>query len=125
MSWPHTADPCAENSNEWRKSDFDLANEATPLPTSLRLFARGSVFSLSLACVRVRGAHVEQAVLTHIPATMGRMHTPGKGISSSALPYIRSAPSWVKNNFSAEEVVDLIVKLAKKGLSPSKIGACA
>jgi hypothetical protein len=27
---------------------------------------------------------------------MGRMHTPGKGMSSSALPYKRSPPSWLK-----------------------------
>ena len=27
---------------------------------------------------------------------MGRMHTPGKGMSGSALPYKRSAPSWLK-----------------------------
>ena len=29
-------------------------------------------------------------------AKMGRMHTPGKGMSSSALPYKRSPPSWLK-----------------------------
>ena len=51
---------------------------------------------------------------------MGRMHTPGKGISSSALPYRRSPPSWLKT--SPQEVVDQICKLAKKGLSPSQIG---
>ena len=28
---------------------------------------------------------------------MGRMHSNGKGISSSALPYKRSAPSWCKS----------------------------
>ena len=27
---------------------------------------------------------------------MGRMHSNGKGISSSALPYKRTAPSWCK-----------------------------
>jgi small subunit ribosomal protein S13e len=27
---------------------------------------------------------------------MGRMHSKGKGMSSSALPYRRSAPSWLK-----------------------------
>ena len=27
---------------------------------------------------------------------MGRMHSKGKGMSSSALPYKRSAPSWLK-----------------------------
>ncbi|KAI8337116.1 40S ribosomal protein S13 [Absidia repens] len=51
---------------------------------------------------------------------MGRMHTPGKGISSSALPYRRTPPSWVKT--SPEEVVDMICKNAKKGLSPAQIG---
>ncbi|KJE95593.1 ribosomal protein rps13 [Capsaspora owczarzaki ATCC 30864] len=51
---------------------------------------------------------------------MGRMHTPGKGISSSALPYRRSVPAWFKT--SPEEVKEQIYKLAKKGLTPSQIG---
>lgn len=51
---------------------------------------------------------------------MGRMHAPGKGIASSALPYRRSPPSWLKT--SPEEVVDQVCKLAKKGLTPSQIG---
>jgi len=51
---------------------------------------------------------------------MGRMHAPGKGISDSALPYKRTVPSWLK--LSAEDVVDQICKLAKKGLTPSQIG---
>ncbi|KAI8063538.1 40S ribosomal protein S13 [Gongronella butleri] len=51
---------------------------------------------------------------------MGRMHTPGKGISSSALPYRRTPPSWVKT--SPEEVIDMICKNAKKGLTPAQIG---
>eukprot|EP00835_Amoeboradix_gromovi_P007054 NODE_1022_length_2067_cov_0.463923.p3 type:complete len:100 gc:universal NODE_1022_length_2067_cov_0.463923:582-283(-) len=51
---------------------------------------------------------------------MGRMHTKGKGISSSALPYVRSAPTWVKS--APEEVVDQIIRLARKGLTPSQIG---
>ena len=33
---------------------------------------------------------------------MGRMHSKGKGMSSSALPYKRSPPSWLK--ISAAEV---------------------
>eukprot|EP00048_Salpingoeca_helianthica_P014253 m.220835 g.220835 ORF g.220835 m.220835 type:complete len:154 (-) comp15659_c0_seq1:72-533(-) len=53
---------------------------------------------------------------------MGRMHTPGKGISRSSLPYVRNAPQWLKNTTTAEEVIEQIVKLAKKGLTPSKIG---
>jgi small subunit ribosomal protein S13e len=51
---------------------------------------------------------------------MGRMHTPGKGISSSALPYRRSPPSWLKT--TGEEVCEMITKLARKGLTPSQIG---
>eukprot|EP00088_Acartia_fossae_P047104 TRINITY_DN51027_c0_g1_i1.p1 TRINITY_DN51027_c0_g1~~TRINITY_DN51027_c0_g1_i1.p1 ORF type:complete len:152 (+),score=7.22 TRINITY_DN51027_c0_g1_i1:114-569(+) len=51
---------------------------------------------------------------------MGRMHSRGKGISRSALPYRRTPPSWVR--ITPEEVVDLIVKFAKKGLAPSQIG---
>jgi small subunit ribosomal protein S13e len=51
---------------------------------------------------------------------MGRMHTPGKGISRRTLPYKRSAPAWVKS--TPEEVCDHICKLAKKGLTPSQIG---
>ena len=48
------------------------------------------------------------------------MHSRGKGISSSALPYKRSAPSWLK--LSAQDVSEHIVKLARKGMYPSQIG---
>ncbi|XP_038051257.1 40S ribosomal protein S13 [Patiria miniata] len=51
---------------------------------------------------------------------MGRMHAPGKGISSSALPYRRSVPTWLK--LSSDDVKEQIFKLSKKGLSPSQIG---
>ena len=51
---------------------------------------------------------------------MGRMHTPGKGMSRRALPYKRSPPSWLK--VSASEVNDTITKLARKGNTPSQIG---
>ncbi|KXS21921.1 hypothetical protein M427DRAFT_65822 [Gonapodya prolifera JEL478] len=51
---------------------------------------------------------------------MGRLHSNGKGISSSALPYRRTPPSWLKT--SPEEVVEQITKLAKKGATPSQIG---
>ncbi|EJD45358.1 hypothetical protein AURDEDRAFT_124733 [Auricularia subglabra TFB-10046 SS5] len=51
---------------------------------------------------------------------MGRMHAPGKGISSSALPYKRSPPSWLKT--TPDDVVDMIIKHARKGLTPSQIG---
>ncbi|KAJ6889635.1 hypothetical protein NC652_030384 [Populus alba x Populus x berolinensis] len=51
---------------------------------------------------------------------MGRMHSRGKGISASALPYKRTPPSWLK--ISAQDVDDSICKFAKKGLTPSQIG---
>ena len=51
---------------------------------------------------------------------MGRMHAPGKGISSSAIPYRRTPASWSKA--TPAEVVENICKLAKKGLTPSQIG---
>ncbi|CAN6225773.1 unnamed protein product [Urochloa humidicola] len=51
---------------------------------------------------------------------MGRMYGPGKGMSSSVLPYARAAPGWVRS--SAAEVEDMIVRAAKKGQLPSQIG---
>jgi small subunit ribosomal protein S13e len=48
------------------------------------------------------------------------MHSSGKGISSSTLPYKRKPPTWLK--VSAQDVSERIVKLAKKGLYPSQIG---
>eukprot|EP00735_Rhodelphis_limneticus_P009234 TRINITY_DN2627_c0_g1::TRINITY_DN2627_c0_g1_i1::g.26046::m.26046 TRINITY_DN2627_c0_g1::TRINITY_DN2627_c0_g1_i1::g.26046 ORF type:complete len:162 (+),score=49.95,sp/P59224/RS132_ARATH/84.11/6e-89,Ribosomal_S13_N/PF08069.7/5.1e-29,Ribosomal_S13_N/PF08069.7/1.9e+03,Ribosomal_S15/PF00312.17/4.2e-22 TRINITY_DN2627_c0_g1_i1:32-487(+) len=51
---------------------------------------------------------------------MGRMHSAGKGISASALPYRKSVPSWLKT--TSAEVIENMVKLAKKGLTPSQIG---
>ncbi|RDX90080.1 40S ribosomal protein S13, partial [Mucuna pruriens] len=54
------------------------------------------------------------------PETMGRMHSRGKGISSSALPYKRTPPTWLK--ISSQDVEENICKFAKKGLTPSQIG---
>jgi len=48
------------------------------------------------------------------------MHSNGKGIARSALPYSRSKPSWVKED--AETVKAEIAQLAKKGKTPSQIG---
>ncbi|KAG5960741.1 hypothetical protein E4U56_004207 [Claviceps arundinis] len=53
-------------------------------------------------------------------AKMGRLHSKGKGISASALPYSRAAPSWLKT--TPEQVVEQICKLARKGATPSQIG---
>ena len=49
------------------------------------------------------------------------LSTAGKGISSSALPFKRTAPAWLSKT-SPSEVEDLIAKFAKKGFSPSQIG---
>ena len=48
------------------------------------------------------------------------MHAPGKGMSSSALPYKRTPPSWQK--ISSSDVEDQVCKYAKKGMTPSQIG---
>lgn len=48
------------------------------------------------------------------------MHSGGKGISKSALPYKRTPPSWLKT--TAENVEEQVCKLARKGLTPSQIG---
>merc|ERR1712080_168995 len=50
----------------------------------------------------------------------GPMHAPGKGMASSAVPYVLKAPTWLR--MSKEEIVDSIVKLSKKGYRPSAIG---
>ncbi|KAI1128919.1 40S ribosomal protein S13 [Nemania abortiva] len=51
---------------------------------------------------------------------MGRLHSKGKGISASALPYSRAPPSWSKA--TPAQVVENITKLARKGATPSQIG---
>lgn len=51
---------------------------------------------------------------------MGRLHGKGKGISSSAIPYSRQPPAWLKT--TPEQVVDQVCKLARKGATPSQIG---
>mmetsp|Transcript_5723 Transcript_5723/g.9091 ORF Transcript_5723/g.9091 Transcript_5723/m.9091 type:complete len:152 (-) Transcript_5723:138-593(-) len=51
---------------------------------------------------------------------MGRMYSKGKGISRRCLPYRKAPPSWVQ--ISTNDLVDQMVKLAKKGATPSQIG---
>lgn len=53
---------------------------------------------------------------------MGRMHTPGKGIAASALPYKRTPPAWLTAKMTGKMVETEVAKLAKKGLTPSQIG---
>ena len=49
---------------------------------------------------------------------MGRML--GTGISASALPYVRRVPKH--NKLKASDIIELIVKYAKKGMTESQIG---
>ncbi|KAL0232080.1 hypothetical protein PCE1_003076 [Barthelona sp. PCE] len=52
---------------------------------------------------------------------MGRLQAcKSKGSSASAIPFSRRAPAWFKA--SPESIIDQIVELAKKGLTPSQIG---
>ena len=51
---------------------------------------------------------------------MGRMHSKGKGIARRSLPYRKAPPSWVQ--ISAGDLTEQIVKMAKRGSSPSQIG---
>lgn len=51
---------------------------------------------------------------------MGRMHSQGKGISGSTVPYIRESPKWLEANY--DEIEKKIITYAKKGLSLSEIG---
>merc|ERR1712134_67182 len=51
---------------------------------------------------------------------MGRMYSKGKGIARRCLPYRKAAPSW--GQISSNDLIEQIVKLAKKGSSPSQIG---
>ncbi|MEE8167976.1 MAG: 30S ribosomal protein S15 [Candidatus Hydrothermarchaeales archaeon] len=51
---------------------------------------------------------------------MSRMYSRKRGKSSSTRPYRTSPPKWVE--YSQDEIAEIIVKLAKKGEHPSKIG---
>jgi len=51
---------------------------------------------------------------------MARMHSRARGKSGSTRPLRTVSPEWVE--YTPGEVEDLVMKLAKKGLSPSMIG---
>tara|TARA_B100001778_G_scaffold71525_1_gene56928 strand:- start:1945 stop:2448 length:504 start_codon:yes stop_codon:yes gene_type:complete len=51
---------------------------------------------------------------------MARMYSSNKGASGSSKPYVDAAPSW--SNTNADEVKEIILKLAKEGHSTSEIG---
>ena len=48
------------------------------------------------------------------------MHSKGHGISKRCLPYRKNPPSWVQ--ISAKDLTEQIVKMAKRGQTPSQIG---
>ena len=54
--------------------------------------------------------------------TMGRIQSKGKGkgISSTVTPFKRRSPRWVAH--TPKSISELIVTMAKKGMSPSQIG---
>lgn len=63
---------------------------------------------------------LHQFTCTHLHLLqMGRMHSGGKGMASSALPYKRTPPSWAKA--TPKDVEEHVCKLAKKGLTPSQV----
>ena len=51
---------------------------------------------------------------------MARIYTHRKGKSGSKKPFRTSSPAWV--NYSADEVAQLVVRLAKDDKSPAMIG---
>ncbi|EPR80058.1 40S ribosomal protein S13 [Spraguea lophii 42_110] len=51
---------------------------------------------------------------------MARMYSNGKGQSKSVTPYNLTYPTYIKH--SKEEIVDVILNLARKGTPPSQIG---
>jgi small subunit ribosomal protein S13e len=53
---------------------------------------------------------------------MGRIQCKGKGkgISSAVTPYKRKVARW--SSHTPKTIVELIVAMAKKGVSPSQIG---
>jgi len=61
-------------------------------------------------------------ILNNIVENMGRMQSKGKGkgISSAVTPFKRRSARWVAH--TPKTISDLIVTMAKKGMSPSQIG---
>jgi small subunit ribosomal protein S15 len=51
---------------------------------------------------------------------MARMHSGKRGKSRSTRPYRTAPPKWVQ--LSKKEIEEVVVKLGKKGMPPSKIG---
>ncbi|TVU00732.1 hypothetical protein EJB05_53842, partial [Eragrostis curvula] len=58
--------------------------------------------------------------LRQTPSRRHGAYAQPRGISSSALPYKRTPPTWLKT--AASDVEEMITKAAKKGQMPSQIG---
>ena len=89
-----------------------------PSPAFFRLYASFGHHHFCRTCQSVHIHSVRR--LPHLHGNSGRMHSNGKGISASVLPYRRTVPNWLKT--TAREVVDQICKMAKKGVTPAQIG---
>ena len=80
--------------------------------------------SLILICVPVSPWVVctlpERALVRLLIADPVTLLKPTQLLASSALPYRRTPPSWLKT--TPEDVVENIIKMARKGLQPSAIG---
>ena len=89
-----------------------------------RMHSKGYALRLALAlqavCLAVWLAVLVLPSLSFVAVPPPPPCARSKGISKSALPYRRTPPSWLK--VTAEEIIDHITKLAKKGLTPSQIG---
>lgn len=105
-------------------------SEHIPLTSTPQILA-GAQFSTKTACDFCETFRYDndnstssfdnrQPPSTTTSVTMGRLHSKGKGISSSATPYSRTPPSWLKT--TPDQVVEQICRLAKRGATPSQIG---
>ena len=100
-------------------ADTPLRHAGVPRQASPWLFVLGAAGGCCVAATRlVKRTHLLRLTRTLPPHSPFRARR--KGISKSALPYRRTPPSWLKT--TTAEVADQVVKLAKKGLTPSQIG---
>ncbi|KAL0772299.1 hypothetical protein Bca101_037450 [Brassica carinata] len=95
---------------------------STRRPAHRMKFSKTSTGGADMIAVAGAGRRTisEKTNSVHTDVGMGRLHSKGKGISASALPYKRSPPSWLKT--TSQDVDESICKFAKKGLTPSQIG---
>jgi hypothetical protein len=101
-------------------ADTPLRHAGVPRQASPWLFVLGAAGGCCVAAAArlVKRTHLLRLTRTLPPRSPFRARR--KGISKSALPYRRTPPSWLKT--TTAEVADQVVKLAKKGLTPSQIG---